>query len=203
MQTELPLLTLKDLWEVLRRAFLAMLITAILATAALFLWGHVLAVPRYQSTAVLYCLRHNDETISTSEDFSLAERVVSDCAYLLKSHSVLDRVIDDLGLDMGYQDLYKAVTTVNPADTRILEVTAHAETADQAKQIVDAVCTVGTERIREAMGFQQVNLYEYGTWDGKPCNIPELKHYAILFAATMAAVYAGYVVLFLMDERKQ
>lgn len=203
MQTELPLLTLKDLWDILRRAFLAMLIAAILTTAALFAWSHVFAVPRYQSTAILYCLRHNDETISTSEDFSLAERVVSDCAYLLKSHSVLDKVIEDLGLNLSYQELYESVSTVNPEDTRILEVTARAETPDIAKQIVDAVCTTGTERIREAMGFQQVNLYEYGTWDGKPCNIPELKHYGLTFTAAMTLVYAGYVVVFLMEEKRR
>lgn len=202
MNTDI-LLTIEDLWKILRRAFLAMLITAILATSVLFAWSHVFSVPRYQSTAILYCLRQNDETISTSEDFSLAQKVVSDCGYLLKSHSVLDTVISDLGLNMSYRDLYEAVSTKNPEDTRILEVTAQAENPDLAKQIVDAVCTVGTERIREAMGFQQVNLYEYGTWEGDPCNRVTLQHYGLTFAGAMVLVYAGYVVLFLMKDKRR
>ena len=50
----------------------------------------------------------------------------------------------------------------NPEDTRILEVTVKADSPKMAKAIVDRICTIGAARIEDAMGFQQVNVYELG-----------------------------------------
>ena len=140
------------------------------------------------STATLYILRQADGATASdaSSDFSLALKVVNDCTYLLKSHTVLDEVISSLNLDMKYEDLYDCISTSNPEDTRILEVTVKADSPELAKRIVDKICTIGSKRIEDAMGFQQVNLYELGTTDPDPCNSTRMLTFA--FAGVVAAV---------------
>ena len=128
-------------------------------------------------------------------------KVVNDCTYLLKSHTVLDEVISSLNLDMEYEDLYDCVSTSNPEDTRILEVTVKADSPELAKRIVDRICTIGSKRIEDAMGFQQVNLYELGTTDPDPCNSTRMLTFA--FAGVVAAVvtYVIFLIIFLLDDR--
>lgn len=84
------------------------------------------------------------------------------------------------------------VSTSNPEDTRILEVTVRSDSPENAKRIVDQVCTIGAQRIEDAMGFQQVNLYEFGTTDPEPCNRTGLTTFLL---AAIAAALAAYVVL--------
>ena len=98
-------------------------------------------VPQYASTATLYILRQADGATASdaSSDFSLALKVVNDCTYLLKSHTVLDEVISSLNLDMEYEDLYDCVSTSNPEDTRILEVTVKASMSLEQRILIRAI----------------------------------------------------------------
>ena len=196
-ETMRPLVTLGELWQLLRQWWAVMLILACAAAVGLYSLNFILP-PRYASTATLYILRQSSNDQQISEDFSLALNVVSDCDHLLKSHSVLDAVIENLALDISYKDLRACISTNNPDSTRILEVTAEAETPARAKAIVDSICTIGTDKIRQAMGFAQVNLYEYGVWDSEPCNRMEPVHCALAFGGTAVGVYGIALLAFLL-----
>lgn len=196
-------ITIKDLWNIFTRRFLLMVLAAVTAISGVFLVSSVAVEPRYTSTATLYILSQDDyDSLSyTSESFSLALKVVNDCNYLLKSHSVLDEVIAELDLDITYGDLYDSVSIKNPENTRILEVTAESDSPEQAKEIVDAICSIGPAKIREAMGFDQVNLYEYGILSTRPSNSLGLMAYMLIGVVAAVMVYAVFLLAFLLDDR--
>lgn len=195
--------TIKDLWNIFTRRFLLMVLAAILAVGGTFLISNALIQPLYTSTATLYILSQDDyDSLSyTSESFSLALKVVNDCNYLLKSHSVLDEVIAELELDADYEDLYDSISTNNPENTRILEVTAQAGSPEEAKEIVDAICSIGPDKIRDAMGFDQVNLYEYGILDNEPSNRLGMVGYLLIGFTAAVFVYAAFLLAYLLDDR--
>lgn len=196
-------ITLKDIWDIFVRRLWAMLLAAVIAVSGLFAYVQLTYTPRYQSTATLYILNldNEDSISSTYNSFTLALKVVNDCTYLLKSHTVLDEVIDELELDISYSQLYKSVSASNPEDTRILEVTVEADSPEEAKEIVDAICSIGPEKIREAMGFDQVNLYEYGILNTKPCNTTGVMTYVLLGVIAAVIVYMIFLIAFLLDDR--
>ena len=195
--------TLKDLWNILLHRLWVMVLAAAVVVGGVYLFNRLTFVPAYSSTATLYILRQNNDTTTgnSDSDFSLALKVVNDCDYLLKSHSVLDEVIRDLNLQISYGNLSKRISTSNPENTRILEVTVEADTPEQAKQIVDAICEIGQEKITEAMGFQQVNLYEYGTLNSKPCNTTSMTTYLLVGMIAAILVYSAFLIIFLLDDR--
>lgn len=202
---DMRVISLRDLWDVFTRRFFIMLLAAVVVVGGAFAYKQLTFIPRYQSTATLYLVNQTAEdsesSTTTYNNFSLALKLVNDCDHLIKSHSVLDPVIDALNLDMSYEQLYKVVTVVNPEDTRILEVTVEADTPEQAKRIVDKVCEVGTQKIEDAMGFEQAKLYEYGVLNEKPSNTTSLTMYAILGLLAAVAVYAIFLIRFLLDDR--
>lgn len=199
----IKIVSLKDLWEVFVHRIWVILLAAIVVAGGLFLVNRLTFVPAYSSTATLYILRQDSETTNTSSssDFSLALMVVNDCDYLLKSHSVLDEVIRELDLDIDYEELSENISTSNPDNTRILEVTVESDSPENARRIVNTVCRIGQEQITEAMGFQQVNLYEYGTPSEKPCNTTPASTYLLLGIVTAVLVYAAFLAIFLLDDR--
>ena len=203
LELSMRIITLKDLWNILIQHLAVILAVTVLATGAFVAFDKFTFVPEYESTATLYILR-DDNTIGenrSSDDFSLALKVVKDCDHLLKSHSVLDEVIKQRGLKISYEDLRKKVTTSNPSETRILEVTVRHESPYTAKQIVDTICDVGTLKIEDAMGFQQVNLYEYGILEKEPCNETGITTYLVVAMITAVLAYSVFLLIFLLDDR--
>lgn len=199
--------TLSDIWEIFVHHLWIMILAAILAAGSAYAIIEVTYVERYQSVATLYILQQNTTqpqmTNNNYDDFNLALKVVNDCTHLLKSHSVLETVIRDLNLDITYEDLYKEISVSNPEETRILEVRVESDSPESAKRIVDRVCTEGTEKITEAMGFKQVNFYERGILDEKPCNRTSLITYILVAFVAAALVYAYFFIYFLLDDRIQ
>ena len=199
----LRVVTLQDLWELLVRRIMIIVLAAVVAVGGTFMVRQMTYEPLYESTATLYILRQSDEVSSSgdaSNDFSLALKVVNDCTYLLKSHTVLDAVILDLGLDMSYSELYHAVSTSNPENTRILEVMVQAKSPELAKQIVDRICELGKVEIAKAMGFEQVNLFEYGVLNRTPCNRTSIINYALVGILTGVLTYGVFLVIYLLDD---
>lgn len=195
--------TLRDIWNIFVQKLWVMILAACVCCAGLWVFNHVTFVPQYASTATLYILRQADSANASeaSSDFSLALKVVNDCTYLLKSHTVLEAVISSADLDIEYDELYKNISTSNPDDTRILEVTAKADSPEMAKCIVDSICTIGSDRIEDAMGFQQVNLYEFGTLDSDPCNRIKLSTFIIVGIMAAVMTYTIFLITFLLDDR--
>ena len=176
---------------------------AVLSIVLLAVFKMVTFTPEYESRATLYILKQDGSSSDeyTSSDFSLALNVVNDCTYLLRSHKVLDDVINQLRLDISYSELTKRISTSNPDGTRVLEVIVRADTPENARNLVNCVCQVGSEAITEAMGFQQVNLYEYGTLNETPCNRTGYKLYVMVGLGAAILTYAIYLLVFLLDDK--
>lgn len=196
-------ITIKDLWALfLGRIGLIMLIPVICVVTA-YGYHKILVTPEYESTATLYILKQENEANYnyTNQDFSLALDVVNDCTYILKSHAVLDEVIDTLNLEMGYKELYRAIETNNPSDTRVLEVIVTTTSPELSKKIADEVCLIGTDKITDAMGFKQVNLYEQGLETDRPSNSMGIMAYALIATIAGIITFSIIVLAFVLDDR--
>lgn len=196
-------ITLNDLWFILVNKILIIVLVSVVAVSGFFVYQKLSFVPEYESTAILYILKQNSEknTQEALEDFSLALNVVNDCDYLLKSHSVVDEVIKRLDLDITYTDLSASITTANPENTRILKVTVVSKSPELSKKIVDNVCEIGAKRIEKAMGFKQVNLFEYGIIDRIPVNVIGITTYLIIALISAVVTYTGFLFFYLFDDK--
>ena len=196
-------INLSEIWKLLTQKIWIMLIAAILVTATSMIIYTIAYVPEYTSTATMYILRTQSEGSSSSQaasDFNLALSVVNDCDYLIKGHTVVDRVVDELELDIKYEDLQKRIKTSNPSQTRILERSVTAESPEEAKRIVDRLCTIGAESINSAMGVDQVNLFEYGTLNSEPSNETSISMFIIFGLIAAIVVYAVFLVIYILDD---
>lgn len=209
-QIKIKVVSLKNLWDILIHRLWIIALIAVLTTVSVFTVDALTFEPRYNSTATMYILRQNatnpgnvppvTNSDDVAADFSLALNVVKDCTYLIKSHTVLAQVTESLSVDVPpYEELSKQIEANNPENTRILEVTVTADTPHEAKLLVDKICTIGADTINKTMGFEQINLYEYGTYNLTPCN--KTKPIIYIFIGILAAilVYSVFLIIYLLD----
>jgi capsular polysaccharide biosynthesis protein len=201
--------SLGDLWKIFLQRFWLMAIAAVIAMGAMVVYVKLTFVPLYKSTATVYILSADDETEqSKNNDFILALNLVTDCEHILRSHAVLDQVSakmtanpDFKNKTYKYESLKSSITTNNPEDSRILEVTVTAASPAEAKAIVDYICDIGAVKIQETMHLNQVNVLEYGTLSKSPCNITSSLSYLLAGFVAAVAVYVIFLIIFLFDDR--
>ncbi len=194
-------ITLKDLWSVLIKRIWIMVLAAILCVGVFFVAKKITYTPAYTSTATLYILKQSDETVNN--DYTLALGIVNDCVHLLTSHAVLDETINSLALDMSYSQLKGSISINNPTDTRILEVSVEADSPEVAKAIVDKICEIGAEKIKNSIGrgeVEQLSIHEAGTMSTTPSNGTKTLTYLLVGVGAAALVYIFFLVLYFLDD---
>ena len=74
--------------------------------------------------------------------------MIKDYVELVKSRSVMEQVINILGVDMDPDKLSDAITVSNAADTRILSISVKNENPKLAKELADTVREVASVQIK-------------------------------------------------------
>lgn len=120
---------LRERWFAVAVSVLAMLIIA---------GGYTLvATPSYSATATLFVTAaSSDDTAYANSQF--ARQRVTSYPDIVDSPEVLNKVLNEVPLEMSVAELAGHVKAVNPTDTVLLEVSADAPDAVQAAQIANA-----------------------------------------------------------------
>ena len=198
-------ITLKDLWEVFLRCVWFMLAAAILVGGVYLVVDKATFKPQYASTARVFLAKEysSSGSGSSAEDinkYTLGLKLVYDCTYMLKSNSVVEQTIQKLGLDISYGALRNNISVNNPTDTRFLEVTVKADSPEQAKSIVDTLCSFGVVKINDTMGYQQVSNFEDGLVSSVPCNRTGTVTYVLVALVAAVFVYVVFLLMFFLDD---
>lgn len=175
------------------------ILTGILFAVLAFLGTKLFIKPTYESTASIYIVNKQGDNLTTS-DLSSAEMLTKDCQKIITNRTVLDEVIDTLQLSVEYTELAKQISVSVPTDTRIIEITVADREPNRAKEIVDTIANVTSEKIKTIMGVEEVNVFEYGDLPLNPAS-PSVKKNSVI-AGVLGIVLASFIIilLFIMDD---
>ena len=116
---EIDLLELFRAWK--RRIWLILLVT-FLGGSIGFAFSKLALTPQFTSTAMMYVLS-KETTLTSLADLQIGSQLTQDYKVITTSRPVLEGVIEELGLDLTYEQLKQKISIGNPQDTRILSVT--------------------------------------------------------------------------------
>lgn len=123
------------LWDHLWQIVLSVILGAII----LFAYDYLTFSPQYTAIAKVYVTSVSSNPLYNESTMSSGRDVVSDSKELLLTRPILEQVIDNLKLEISYQDLSAMVDITNPAGSRLLFIAVTggdpAQVADIANQI--------------------------------------------------------------------
>ena len=192
---------LKQLFFVLLDKIRIILLSGLILALAAFLATKLLMTPIYTSTSSVYVLnRQNSQSTATNSDISAATSLTKDYEKMVTSRTVMEQVIDRLGLDMTAEHLASSISVNNDTGTRILDITVGHENADMAKKIADAVAEISSVQIVELMGMEKVNIIDWGGIASHPSS-PNVKRNMLLAGIIGVFLAAAVVIIiFLLDD---
>ena len=115
---------------------------------AVFLAAKFGMTPSYQSTTRIYVLAKQDNTMVTYNDLQTGTQLTKDYAELICSRFVLEEVIEQLGLDLSYEQLKANVSVSSPSDTRIIAIAVTDSDPVRAMETANAVREAATVHIQ-------------------------------------------------------
>lgn len=194
-ETEIDLVALfmkiKSLWYV---AIIGMLIGAIVTVA----YAAFLSTPLYSSSSLVY-LRGSSSTISL-QDLQVGSELTSDYEVIFKSRPNMEKIIDDLDLDMSTSTLSSMITITNMTDNRFLQVTVTSEDPELSKNIANEVVECGMDNIRE-IDSQEPYLVEDAIANNQKIGSSTLKKGIIGALAGLIVALGIIFIHFILSDR--
>ena len=190
---------LLELLMVLRRKIALILICAIIGTGLAAVHAFYIATPLYSSTSQLYILTQST-SITSLADIQMGSSLASDYVELIKSRPVVEKVIDDVGLDISYEQMLGKMTVTNTADTRIIKIKVTDPDPGQAMRITNDFATVAKKQISEIMKTDEPSIVEKGIVAKNPISPNKKKELAMGFLIGLVLACGFVVVCHLLDD---
>lgn len=167
----------KDIIYVLKQKLLIIITIGLLFGCLSYIVTKLFITPKYTSTSSMLLLM--EQGLESVSDVQMGTQLTKDYSVLITSRPVLDEVIDNLKLDMTYEELQKKITVENPAETRILNITVEDSKPEKAQKIVNEVTTVAAKFIGEKMEVKAPKIIDKGQLPTKKSS-PNMKKNALI-----------------------
>ncbi len=174
--------------------FLAMLIGAAIFGA----YHTFLLKPSYQADASIY-ITSTDSMISFS-DLQLSAALTDDYANIIKSRTVLNRVIDELDLNLNYKQLGALISVENPDSTHIVHIKVTCDDPELSRNITNALMNISVDQIYQVIGSGEPTVIDYAMAEAVQDVTPSLKKYLMLGALLGALIVCAIVVLRMLTD---
>ncbi len=165
------------------------LVSLILALCA-FLYSTITKSAYYVASSEIYIMDSSATNTSVNySDLQTAHQLTSDIEQIISNSTVMEPVIDKLGLDISVNKLKSYIKVTAREDTRIIDIAVTHKDPYLAADIANSVREEASEKIVEVTGVDAVNLVS-------AAQIPNVKHTSGAKRATVFAFLVGLVMSF-------
>ena len=173
----------------------ALIILAALLAGALIagVYTKLMITPLYSATSTVLVIS-KETTLTSIADLQFGSQLTKDYSMLITSRSVLEEVLDNLGLDMGYGALNGNLSINNPDETRILQITVTNPDPQLAKELADELAAVSSEYIGDKMEVVPPKIIEKAEVPAAQTS-PSMSRNVMLGALAGLVLSAGVVIL--------
>lgn len=169
MQTKSEFIELRSVAGTISRRWWLVLLFAVLAGVV----GYIVSInqtPVYKATTSLLVGSSIQSAAVNRNDLQASEQLAATYADLTRRQPVLQRAIDELGVDMSWGKLRSRVQTEVPGGTHLLEIQVEADSPEEAEILADEIARqlillspsggLNTTEQREDESFVQERLDE-------------------------------------------
>ncbi len=189
-------INLKELW----RYFISKFYIILMVVVGCLLVGNIylafFQVPLYESnTSLIFA---NEKGI-TQSDINLNKSLISTYNEFIKSKKVLNQVIDNLNLKVGYGTLSKRVSATAVSDTQLIRIVVSDESPQTARDIANEISKVFAKEIAEYYKVDNISVVDEASISSTPYNINATKQNVIYLVVGFVLGFAIIFISFYFD----
>lgn len=135
----------------------------------------------------------NQTNTITTTDITLNSKLVSTYSALAQSKSVLSKVISNLGIKMGEDELKNNVSVTQKTDTEIIILSVTNSDSALAAKLTNETAKVFMEKVSEIYKINNVQIVDQAEVSTEPSNVNHVRD--VLIFTVVGIVFAGTYVL--------
>jgi capsular polysaccharide biosynthesis protein len=154
---------------------------------------------QYQASTTLMVGRPKDYVTENKleyNDLLLNQRLVSTYGELIKTRTVADRVIENMGLSLTYNQLREKLNVSLVKDTEIISISVMDTDPALAAEIANETAAVFMETVQEIMKVENIQVIDTAQTPVSPVQPRPMMNIAI---AGVLAVMLGVFIAFLIE----
>ncbi len=161
------------------------------------IYVNFIIVPMYHSSTTLILVSNDNSKNSTmlQSEVTLNKNLVATYSEIVKSRTVLTKVIDELHLDTDVANLSNQITVTSVENTEIIKIEVSDESAEKAQKIAKTTAEVFKDEVQKIYNLTNVSVVDKAYLAEKPYNINPIKQLTIF---TCSGIVAGAFILFLI-----
>lgn len=141
-----------DLLVTLKEKLVLIVLVTVLSVLAGIGASVFLMTQEYEASVNMIVNARSDmNSAVTSDDIYSSQNLVDTYAIVIKSNTVLNQVIDELGLDMRFEELYDIVTVDPINNTQVMKIAVRHEEPALAYEITDTISRIAPDIVRDAV----------------------------------------------------
>lgn len=158
-----------------------------------------LIAPKYQATSMIY-ISNKTTSITSLADLQIGSQLAVDFQIVATTREVVESVIDQLGLNMTYEQLKKSVEITNPSGSHILKIQATSTDPVIAASISNTLADELRTRIATVMNTEEPSMVERAVVPTMKSSPSTTKNVMLGGFGGALLVCAVLVVAYLMDD---
>ena len=189
-------LNVNYLFDVLKKWFLLILLCILIGLGGAIFYGYSSPII-YESSTTLYVEPQVNSSIVDYEGILTNSKMIKTYKQILKSRKITEKVINNLKLNISYENLLNMTTINTVSDTEMLSISVRSEYYQQAPIIANEIAAVFIEQMKEDMGIENIVVVDEAIENLTPVE-PNMIKLSILGLA--AGLLVGCAFAFLLDS---
>ena len=189
---------LMELFEYFKSKILWIIAAVILAIGVGNVVTVLTRVPMYNSNTTIVLVSENSTTYNTTEQ-QLNKNLVSTYAEIIKSRKVLNKVIDNLGLNCSYAKLKSNITVEAVTNTEIIRVIVSDSNPQVAAEISNEIAEVFMSEVQKIYKLNNVSVIDEAEVNKTPYNINYLKDNLIYVLVALVVSCGVIFIIYYFD----
>lgn len=185
----------------IHRAGFIILISVIFGVLG-FLYSSFLATPLYRASAMMIVNsgeRYADYV--STDQLNSAATLVDTYSIIIKSDTVMNEVIDHLGMEDTYKQTVKNISVASVNDTQVMEISVVATDPKVALDVCTEITNVAPDAIVEMVEAGSVRLVSKAGTSWQPISPNVMKNTAMALFAGFLLAAALIVIRTMMDNK--
>ena len=190
---------LRVVWGILRKNLVLIIIITVIFGIGAYLYSAFFIEKQYSASAMLIVNnKANDKTTVNATEINAAQDLAEVYSIIIKSDTVLTKVIDQLQLNMTYEQLNSKISVSSVNSTQVVKITMTHPNADFAQKVVAKLIEVAPPILADKVEAGSVKVISASTISnsGKPVS-PNLRRNALIGA--LAGMVLVLLIIFLKE----
>ena len=206
MEEELDLL---ELFYAFKKRILWLILAIIWGAMIGFIYTKYIVEPEYTSFVKLILAKPVYETGNignmndmgiTQSDIQLNQKLIATYGEIMKSRKISNTVIDNLELDMTYEEIIKCIDVSSVKDTDMIKLSITTTDPSLSAMIAMEMTSVFTKEIVNIYSIQNISIIDTAEIDNDPVNVNYIKNIAIFAIIALVLVSGVIFIMYYFDN---